>query len=224
MKVALVALSTLSLVANSLASASYAAEYPKGSLARRLADERWGEGSFGGIVGSQEWPSGRSPKENNIDSDSEEEEDITTTITKTAVVTVTRTRSHTAAPTPPARKAKRSQAEDSWISQAPLTSAEEAAFLNDIFTLDLFKAGSKCNSEVQRHVCAGHNVLVCSSSHNVWEVKENCGAKSLKCGAVGAQDGSGDVHVMCIAGSMVELPEDRPSDRIRDDINADLKK
>lgn len=222
MKVSIIA---ITLAAGALAShASHAAEYPAGSLARRLADKvspkewkKFAKYAFGGVVSSQKWPSGSSPKENSLDSDDEEEEeeDIVTTITKTVVVTTTMTREH-AAPTPAVKKRNVEE------SRAPLSTREEAAFLNDVFSLGLFKAGSACNPEFQHHVCASDSVLVCSDSHNVWEVKENCHEKSLKCGAYGAQDGSSDVHVMCLSNNMIALPSDRPSDRIRDNIQTVL--
>jgi len=204
--------------ASSLAAINLGAAYPAGSIAARAAEllnKNWGKEAFGGQVGQQEWPSGSSPMENNIE-DKEEEEDKTTTVYKTVVVTTTKTRSHTAEVTP-APRVKRSLRE-------ALSGDEEAAFLNDIFSLGLFKEGARCDSAFQTEVCAKNRVLVCSESHNVWEKAEDCSKQGLKCGATGAQDGSNGVNVMCLSDNLIDYPETRPSDKIRIQIQAIINK
>lgn len=172
------------------ANAEAAPSYPHGSLARRLYEEVWGQGAFGGKVGQQEWPEGGSPKENNIDD--EDDEDTTTTVTVTTTKTVTKTRKHTATPAP---VVKRNIIHESDA----LSPEEESEFLNDIFSLNLFQAGTECNPSFQKEVCSGNAVLICSESHKVWEQTDDCSEKNLKCGATAAQDGSNNVTIMCLS-------------------------
>lgn len=196
MKVQAIAAS-LALVASVACAgkSNIAGSYPEGSLARRAAelyDKSWGRLAFGGEVGQQAWPTG-APKSNNADDDEDDDEDTTTTITSTVMVTVTKTRTHTATPV---AKVKRTIARR---AEGALDAKEEAALLNDVFSLGLFQPGQHCNPEYQSEVCSGNSVIVCDEASGMWEVKNNCTSESLKCGAIAAQDGSNNILVQCLA-------------------------